>query len=326
MRMKKGIKKMAAIIIGTLLAVQVPAPYLLAQGMISGEQGMNDVTIQSNSLEANHNDLDGIELADPTEPGDEDEAVSIESISLNVSKATLAKKATIKLIATVLPENAEDSSVLWESSDEDVVTVTDEGVVTAVEAGTAVITASAADGSDVSADCTITVSNAKSYQIKYVLGGGKNATTNPDFYAAGSKVTLDNPTKKNFIFSGWYRDDEKIKYISKTMTGNITLTARWEKITLEKTVIKEAKNKKEGRITIKFEKVSGAKGYTVYYATDKRLTNANTIDIKSSQRSTDITGLVKGTTYFVAVKAYRIDSEGNRTYGKSEIKKVKINK
>ena len=49
----------------------------------------------------------------------------------------------VTLEATVSPADAEDYDVTWSSSDESVATVDDEGVVHAVGAGTAVITAKA---------------------------------------------------------------------------------------------------------------------------------------------------------------------------------------
>lgn len=64
---------------------------------------------------------------------------------------------TISLIASVLPEDATDRSIIWSSSDEEVATVTKEGLVTALNVGEAYIMASAADGSDVSASCKVTI-------------------------------------------------------------------------------------------------------------------------------------------------------------------------
>lgn len=62
-----------------------------------------------------------------------------------------------KLTAAVSPESAPDKSVTWSSSDESVATVDSEGNVTAVSTGTAVIAATAADGSGVSGTCTVRV-------------------------------------------------------------------------------------------------------------------------------------------------------------------------
>lgn len=63
----------------------------------------------------------------------------------------------VTLTATVLPETTTDKSVTWISSKTSVATVDDEGSITAVANGTAIITATAKDGSGKSATCAVTV-------------------------------------------------------------------------------------------------------------------------------------------------------------------------
>ena len=81
--------------------------------------------------------------------------VPVESITLDKEELTLTEGETAQLIATVLPENADDKTVSWSSSDPSVATVTSTGIVVAVKAGTAVITAKAGDNKI--ATCTVTV-------------------------------------------------------------------------------------------------------------------------------------------------------------------------
>ena len=61
------------------------------------------------------------------------------------------------LIASVKPDNAANKSVTWRSDNEAVATVDAEGKVTAVGVGTATITATTVDGSDLSASCAVEV-------------------------------------------------------------------------------------------------------------------------------------------------------------------------
>ncbi|MDR1094482.1 MAG: Ig-like domain-containing protein [Clostridiales bacterium] len=73
---------------------------------------------------------------------------------------TESPRNTVTLASVVTPSTATDKTLSWESSDEDVATVAD-GVVTGVSAGTAVITATANDGSEKSASCAVTVCEDK---------------------------------------------------------------------------------------------------------------------------------------------------------------------
>ena len=90
--------------------------------------------------------------------------VSVTSVSLSKSKLTLAVGATHTLVATVMPANATDDDVTWESEDEDIAKVSSKGVVTGLKTGTVEITAYAGDYSDT---CTVTVSN-ESIAVKSV--------------------------------------------------------------------------------------------------------------------------------------------------------------
>lgn len=59
----------------------------------------------------------------------------------------LAPLGTLQLTATIAPLTDVNTSVLWSSSDTDVVTVDSEGLVTAVADGTATVTVTTKDGS-----------------------------------------------------------------------------------------------------------------------------------------------------------------------------------
>ena len=66
-------------------------------------------------------------------------------ITLDQTSGTLTEGDTVTLTATVSPSNASNKSVTWETSNSTVATVVD-GVVTALKAGNATITAKTADG------------------------------------------------------------------------------------------------------------------------------------------------------------------------------------
>ena len=64
------------------------------------------------------------------------------------------------IVITVTPEDAGDKSVTITSSDEDVIIAANDGTLTALEAGTAVITVTANDGSGVKYEFTVTVTDS----------------------------------------------------------------------------------------------------------------------------------------------------------------------
>ncbi len=83
--------------------------------------------------------------------------VVAQSISLSDSTASIVKDATKQLTATVVPSG---STVTWASSDEEKATVSDSGLVTAVAAGEANITASiTVGGATKTATCAVTVTS-----------------------------------------------------------------------------------------------------------------------------------------------------------------------
>ena len=70
-----------------------------------------------------------------------------------------------------------------------------------------------------------------SYKITYKLNGGKNNAKNPKKYTVTTNtVTLKKPTKKGYIFEGWYSDKKltkKVAKIKKGSTGNKVFYAKW---------------------------------------------------------------------------------------------------
>ncbi|MDI9520778.1 MAG: leucine-rich repeat protein [Bacillota bacterium] len=82
----------------------------------------------------------------------------VSSITLTPSSASVYPGQTLKPTVTILPESVSNTPLDWASDNEAAATVDAEGLITAQSAGTATITATAADGSGVSASCVIEVS------------------------------------------------------------------------------------------------------------------------------------------------------------------------
>ena len=82
--------------------------------------------------------------------------VAVTGVSLNKTETVIEQGKTETLTATVAPSNAANKAVTWKSSDEEVATVSDTGVVTAVAEGEAIITVTTAEGGK-TATCVVTV-------------------------------------------------------------------------------------------------------------------------------------------------------------------------
>lgn len=81
--------------------------------------------------------------------------VKAENLILNKNITTIEKGETETLKATILPETTtDDTTVVWSVNDENIITVDENGVVTAVAPGTAIVTAKCGELEDT---CTVTV-------------------------------------------------------------------------------------------------------------------------------------------------------------------------
>lgn len=171
--------------------------------------------------------------------------ISVKSITLNKPQLSLVKGATETLTATVLPTT--DKTVIWESSDTAVATVKD-GIVTAVAAGNATITATAGGKTAI---CAVTVTNPSNSSSS---GGGGSSTpryavTVPDKTENGSLSVSSKNAKKGSDVTitatpdKGYEVDEIVAKDAKgnklTLKGNgdgtYTFTMPASKVTIEAT-------------------------------------------------------------------------------------------
>lgn len=91
------------------------------------------------------------------EDGTYREEVKVTGVGLDIVKKELKVGESFTLTATVKPDNADDKTLTWSSSNDKVATVDANGKVTAVAAGTATITVKAGDAT---ATCDVTVTAA----------------------------------------------------------------------------------------------------------------------------------------------------------------------
>ena len=176
--------------------------------------------------------------------------VKVSGITLSQTSLTMTLKGqTASLTATVTPDNAANKNITWSSSDSSIATVNASGTVTAIANGTADITATAADGSGVSAKCSVTVKVPNNVR-NITLEGGEGNTIGPDIDDFDSidfkKVTFEikNPTKSVDVLgfnATRYAAGVTIKGLTRgavtiiakynenvLLTYNVTVTSDWQ--------------------------------------------------------------------------------------------------
>ena len=139
--------------------------------------------------------------------------VAVTGVTLDQTSATIYTGSignTVQLTPTIAPANATNKAVSWESSDEDVATVDENGLVTAVAIGTATITVTTTDGSK-TATCDITVETAPgSAEKPYTIAQAKAAidaeTSTTDVYVKGIVSQVDSYDGTKYI-TYWISED-----------------------------------------------------------------------------------------------------------------------
>ncbi len=127
----------------------------------------------------------------------------ITSVELSRTDKAMKIGESFTLTATVLPEDAYNRAVTWESSDEAVAEVDENGVVTAKKLGTATITAISADSS-IRAECEVRViklvDSITFEESSIIIEKGKTATLTP-------VILPEDATEKQLT---WVSDNEDV--------------------------------------------------------------------------------------------------------------------
>lgn len=264
--------------------------------------------------------------------------VKVTGVKLAQKSAVLsAKGASIKLKATVLPENASDKSVTWRSKDKKIATVDAKGKVTAVGNGSTRITVTTKDGKK-TAECTVKVQIVKK-PVK-VTGTKVSKTTKTTLAVSWNKVKGAD-SYKVYI----YKSNKKWKDFETTKKTSITLKglSAGTKYTVKVAAVNKGgrgaystgasaatrpsaarlgtiKKNGSGSIKLSYSKVNGAR-YDIYMKTGKGDYRKVTT---SSKTNAVVKGLKKGKTYRFKVRTF-IRTKGKNYYGSdSNVKKYKV--
>ena len=152
-------------------------------------------------------------------------ATQVTSISVLPESATIKVGATQQLTASVLPNDATDKTYTWSSTATDVATVSADGLVTAIKAGSATIKATANDGSGVVGECAVTVENIMPTAITMATSLG--FTVGDDAKTLTPTFTPANTTDQTVT---WTSSDEAVATVVNGVVtpigeGTCTVTA-----------------------------------------------------------------------------------------------------
>ncbi len=154
--------------------------------------------------------------------------VHVSSVSLNETSKTLMAGNTFTLVATVLPSNADIKDVIWTSSNPNVASVSDSGVVTAVSAGTTQITATSVEGG-VSASCIVSVQAANTAVTDIAIDKTSISLFVDETETLLATLLPTNATNKNVT---WSSSDTSVATVS---NGKVTAVSSGTAIITVKT-------------------------------------------------------------------------------------------
>ena len=171
---------------------------------------------------------------------------SVTGINLNKTNTEIKEGNTQTLTATILPENATNKNVTWNSSNENVATV-NKGIITAISTGKATITATTEDGAK-KATCNVTVleKDIKKIEVKntptkttYIKGeildltGGKIQVTHEDSSTEIIDMKDDTVSVTGYNEQVLGKQTLTVKYKEKTTTFEVEVMNKVTSIVIQ---------------------------------------------------------------------------------------------
>lgn len=135
-------------------------------------------------------------------------------ISIEQSSITILPGDTRKILVTFEPIDA-SADITWTSSNEEIVTVDDSGVITAIKEGTVIVTATTVDG-NYTAACSVTVSNDAVKVSGIILNQDDFTINKGDTFQLTPVITPTNASDKSLL---WTSSNDSVATI---VNGKIT--------------------------------------------------------------------------------------------------------
>lgn len=285
-----GAALMAALMVITCMPQTSLYAWAEEQGNEELEYIREEIGAEIPTVSVEEEEGDAVVLDEDTDP-----IIEVNSISFDSDEIILQRKDSTQLKYTLTPDNATNKTVRFVSSNEEVATVTDTGIVTATSVGTATITAEAHNGKRATCVVKVTEIPVKSVSIipstltinlddssaqegddSAAQGGNKTATLSVKVEpsdADNTEISLSEIYDHTVITAVYTKGSEP-------GTGTITITALKEGTT---SVV--AKSQSDGNITGSCEiKVEREKvpltGLSVKNTYPKNLVEGNSINLK----------------------------------------------
>ena len=154
-------------------------------------------------------------------------AIPATGIRLTKTSAELDEGETLELFYKLEPSDATTQGVVWASDNTDVATVDEDGIVTAVKAGTATITVSVKGQPEIKATCTITVKSSTIAVTKLTLSESSAEVSVGKTLPLTCTIEPTNATNKELV---WSTTDETIAtvdaqgVVTGVKAGTVTIT------------------------------------------------------------------------------------------------------
>ncbi len=152
--------------------------------------------------------------------------IAVESVTLDITSTILNTGETLTLTATVKPDNATNKTVTWSSNNTTIATVDQNGKITAVDGGTATITAKAGDKE---ATCTVMVMKTDIPVEGITLDKYYLELTEGETGAITATVTPYNATNKTVTWSSGnplIASVDQNGKVTAVKEGTVTITAK----------------------------------------------------------------------------------------------------
>lgn len=183
--------------------------------------------------------------------------VLVEQIDVNINNTVLGVGGKTKVMADIYPANADNKSIIWDTSDSSIATVSDKGVVKALKSGKVTIQAMASDTSGIIGTVELTIKKNESVKLKSITVTEKNGKNKEIF-------KFNSNDSEMVLTLG--RDLDVINILPNTVSKKVKFTINGKGVKKIKIKIGRRKTKK---VTIKvYNEVGKSKTYTVYVTRD----------------------------------------------------------